>query len=74
MLTIQMHAPEIGGRIGLAGNPEIVAVDQRVGIAVSIEVESSVWKEVLRKLGTLQGVGIIPANQLPKAMGHPDDA
>lgn len=72
MLHIHAFTPTIAGRIGEGGNPEIVAVDEAHGIIVSIEVESGVWNEVIKKLGTLKGVGIIPANQLPKQMGKLD--
>lgn len=62
MLKIHMFAPEIGGQIGLNGNPEILAIDRATGTVVSIEVESQYWKQVLSKLGQIRGVGIHPAN------------
>lgn len=62
MLRIHVFAPEIGGRIGEGGNPEILAIDKTTGIIVAIEIESRYWKHVLGKLGELQGVGIVPAN------------
>jgi hypothetical protein len=69
LLRIHAFCPTIGARIGEGGNPEIVAVDEIHGYIVTIEVESQYWKTVLQKLGQLQGVGIIPANQLPREMG-----
>lgn len=69
MLKIHMFAPEIGGRVGESGNPEILAIDNQTGIVVAIEVESQYWKQVLAQLGRIQGVGIIPANALPRPMG-----
>lgn len=62
MLRIHMFPPEIGGRIGEGGNPEILAIDKNTGIVVSIEVDSRYWKQTLFKLGQLHGVGIYPAN------------
>lgn len=72
MLKIHMFPPEIGGRIGESGNPEILAIDSQNGIVVAIEVDSQYWKRTLQKLGQLTGVGIIPANQLPKEFGKPN--
>lgn len=69
MLKIHMFPPEIGGRVGESGNPEILAIDSKNGIVVAIEVDSQYWKQTLTKLGSLGGVGIIPANQLPREMG-----
>jgi hypothetical protein len=71
MLKIHMFPPTIAGRIGEGGNPEILAIDESNGIVVSIEVDSQYWKRTLEQLGRLQGVGIIPANQLPHEMGKP---
>lgn len=70
MLKIHMFPPEIGGRVGESGNPEILAIDSANGIVVAIEVDSQFWKRTLEQLGRLQGVGIIPANQLPREMGR----
>lgn len=69
-----MFAPEIGGRISPdTGNPQILAIDNKTGIVVSIEVDSQYWKSVLGKLGQLRGVGILPGNM--KSIietGHPN--
>ena len=62
MLEIKIFPEQLGGRISENGNPQILGIDTQTGIAVSIEVSSQSWKEVLSKLGRLQGVGIIPAN------------
>lgn len=62
MLRIHMFPPEIGGRIGEGGNPEILAIDKNTGIVVSIEVDSRYWKPTLEKLSRMHGVGIYPAN------------
>ena len=62
MLKIHMFPPEIGGRIGEGGNPEILAIDKNTGIVVAIEVDSRYWKRTLEQLGKLRGVGIHPAN------------
>jgi len=70
MLRIHMFAPQIGGRVGEAGNPEIVAVDPQNGIAVEIEVESAYWNSVVEKLGRMHGVGIHRANRLPDEKGE----
>lgn len=62
MLEIKIFPEQLGGRISENGNPQILGIDTATGIAVSIEVNSTHWKEVLSKLGRLEGVGIIPAN------------
>lgn len=69
MLEIKIFPEQIGGRISENGNPQILGIDTKTGIAVSIEVQSQSWKQVLAKLGTLEGIGIIPANQVPRPHG-----
>lgn len=69
MLKIEIFPEQIGGTISQNGNPQILGIDDKTGVVVAIEINSANWKECLAKLGRLQGVGIIPANQLPKPMG-----
>jgi hypothetical protein len=72
MIEITSFPNSIGAKISDRGNPVILGVDEASGIVVGIEVNSANWKDVLKKLGQLGGIGIIPANQLPRAMGKPN--
>ena len=65
MVNVHCYAPSIAAGVNPKGNAEIHAIDQS-GIVVTIEIDSSHWKEVLSKLSRLSGVGIPIANQLPK--------
>jgi hypothetical protein len=62
LLNIKIFPEQIGGSISENGNPVIQGIDTSSGIVVSIEINSQNWKEVLAKLGRLEGVGIVPAN------------
>ena len=62
MLKIECFPEQVGGRISENGNPQILGIDNKTGIVVAIEVQSASWKNVLQKLGQLQGIGITPAN------------
>lgn len=64
-----MMPPEIGCAISANGNPMILGIDNAHGTVVALEVESSHWKAVIAAFGRLEGIGIIPANQMPRPMG-----
>lgn len=57
-LQIKMISPKIGAGTTADGNVEIHAIDDNMGIIVTLEVNSSVWKKVLENFGRLKGVGI----------------
>ena len=62
MLSITIFPEQVAGRISENGNPQILGIDEKSGAVVAIEIDSAYWKDVLSKLGRLEGVGIIPAN------------
>lgn len=57
-LQIKMISPKIGAGTTADGNVEIHAIDDAVGIVVTLEINSSVWKQALTNFGRLKGVGI----------------
>lgn len=69
MLKIEMFPPEVGCAISGNGNPQILAIDNAHGQVVVIEIDSAHWKAVIAAFGRLEGIGIIPANQMPRNMG-----
>jgi hypothetical protein len=65
-----MMPPEIGCAISANGNPIIYGIDNANGIVLGIEIDGAHWKAALAGFARLEGIGIIPANQMPRDMGR----
>lgn len=62
-LVIHCFPQRAGVQVGAAGNPEVIGIDDRTGIMVVLEFDSSSWKPFLEAAGRLKGVGIAQANR-----------